>query len=164
MTMAPRFQKPSVHLQVLFLSLLIFFPGTVGSEIKLAKGQTIYVPAYSHIYYGDREQPFNLAVTLSIRNTDMENQIALTSVSYYDSQGQLIQKYLEREVRLAPLSSIRYVVKESDKSGGSGASFIVKWKSDKLVNVPIIETIMISTATQQGISFSSRGMAIKEYK
>jgi hypothetical protein len=156
-------RKTAVSLGVLGLFVAIVFPATVRSDVKLSKGQTIYVPAYSHIYYGDREQPFNLTITLSVRNTDMENQITLSSINYYDSEGKFIEKYLEKELKLAPLSSTRYVVKESDKSGGSGANFIVTWKSDKKVNVPIVETIMISTATQQGISFSSRGIAIREH-
>ena len=43
--------------------------------IMLSKGQTIYVPAYSHIYSGDRERPFLLTVTVSIRNTDLKQLI-----------------------------------------------------------------------------------------
>ncbi|MEN6439720.1 MAG: DUF3124 domain-containing protein [Syntrophobacter sp.] len=38
----------------------------------------------------------------------------------------------------------------------------MKWKSDAKVTEPIIETVMISTATQQGISFTSRGQVIEE--
>jgi hypothetical protein len=54
------------------------------------------------------------------------------------------------------------VVHESDKSGGSGASFLVEWESEKPVSPPIIETVMIGAQTQQGISFTSRGQVIKE--
>jgi hypothetical protein len=36
------------------------------------------------------------------------------------------------------------------------------WKSLEKVTEPIVETIMISTRTQQGISFTSRGQAIQE--
>jgi len=158
-----RSRKISVYLKILLLFAMIIFPGTARSETGLSKGQTIYVPAYSHIYYGDREQPFNLTITLSIRNTDMENPITLLSVNYYDSEGRLVQKCLENSFNLAPLSSTRYVIKESDKSGGSGASFIIAWKSEKKVSQPIAETIMISTLTQQGISFSSRGVVIREH-
>ena len=58
------------------------------------------------------------------------------------------------------MESLRYVIPESDKSGGSGANFIVEWKSDKYVNPPIVESVMIGTQTQQGISFTSRGRVI----
>jgi Protein of unknown function (DUF3124) len=158
-----RDKKTAVSLAVLGLFVAIVFPGTVRSDVKLSKGQTIYVAAYSHIYHGDHEQPFNLTITLSVRNTDMENQITLSSIDYYDTDGKFIKKYMDNEVKLAPLASTRYVVKESDKSGGSGANFMVTWKSEKKVTPPIVETIMISTSTQQGISFSSRGVVIKEH-
>ena len=67
---------------------------------------------------------------------------------------------METPVTLKPLESIRYVIPEKDKAGGSGANFIVEWKSDKSVNPPIVESIMIGTQSQQGVSFISRGQAI----
>lgn len=153
--------------RIILLALATFLLGAVGpgpalSQIRLLKGQTVYVPAYSHIYYGDRELPFYLAVTLSIRNTDPDRSITITAVDYYDSDGKLLQSYLNQEVKLGPMASTRYVVKESDKSGGSGANFVVRWKSEEKVTEPVMETVMISTNTQQGISFTSRGRAIKE--
>ncbi|MFZ5563764.1 MAG: DUF3124 domain-containing protein, partial [Thermodesulfobacteriota bacterium] len=63
-------------------------------------------------------------------------------------------------VTLKPLESLRYVVPERDTSGGSGANFIVEWKADKPVNPPIVESIMIGTQVQQGISFTSRGQVL----
>ena len=128
-----------------------------ASEMILSKGQTLYVPVYSHIYSGDREHPFYLAATLSIRNTDPKNDMTILSVNYYDSKGKMLRSYLEKQVILKPLATTRYIIKESDKSGGSGANFIVKWKSDVKINAPVIESIMIGTKTQQGISFISRG-------
>ena len=150
---------------ILNLGLFVFtltFPLPAGSQTKLLKGQTIYVPAYSHIYHGDKEQPFYLTVTLSIRNTDPDHSITIVSVEYYDKDGKLIKRYNENEIKLGNLASTRYIVKESDKAGGSGANFIVKWKSDAKVTEPIVESIMISTQTQQGVSFTSRGQAIRE--
>jgi len=126
----------------------------------LSRGQTIYVPAYSHIYSGDRERPFFLAVTLSIRNVDPNNTIEVAVVDYYETQGKLLKKFLEHSVRLGPLQSIRYVVPETDKGGGSGANFIVAWQAEKPVNPPVAEAIMIGTQSQQGISFTSRGQVI----
>jgi hypothetical protein len=127
---------------------------------KLSKGQLVYVPAYSHIYSGDREKPFLLTVTLSIRNIDTMHQINVTAVNYYETQGKLLRKKIDKPLTLNPLESLRYVIPESDKSGGSGANFIVEWHSDKPVNQPIIESIMIGTKSGQGISFTSRGREI----
>jgi hypothetical protein len=128
----------------------------------MVKGQTIYVPAYSHIYHGDKERPFDLAVTLSIRNTDPVHAIDLITVDYFDTEGKKVRSYLGSELKLGPMVSTRYVVPESDSIGGSGANFIVRWKSSEKVSEPIAETVMISTRTQQGISFTSRGQVVRE--
>lgn len=144
------------------LIVFIFVPLTIYAEgkIELSDGQKIYVPAYSHIYSGDRERPFLLTVTLSIRNINPNHSIRIVQADYYETLGKLLKKYVERPVVLKPLESIRYVVPESHRTGGSGANFIVTWKSDRPVNAPIVESIMIGAAGQQGISFTSRGRPI----
>jgi hypothetical protein len=152
----------SMFLILIILSAVVFgMTGTAVAEVPLFKGQTIYVPVYSHIYSGNREQPFYLAATLSIRNTDRAHAIVLTAVEYYDSEGTLLKHYLDKAFALNPMATKRYVVPESDKSGGSGAKFIVQWQSDQAVVEPLIEAVMISTKTQQGISFTSRGRVLE---
>lgn len=135
---------------------------SAAEEVHTSKGQTVYVPVYSHIYIGDNERPFNLTSTVSIRNTDPENQITVIEVNYYGSDGQLIKKYIDDPVKLNGFAATRYVVRESDTAGGSGANFIVKWKSDKEVNIPVIESVNVSARSQQGISFTSHGRVIKD--
>jgi hypothetical protein len=142
------------------MTLLWPWAAQADEMIALSKGQTVYVPAYSHIYSGDREQPFLLTVTLSIRNCDLQHQMTVTVVDYYETRGMLLKKYLDKPLVLAPLESVRYVVAQSDKAGGSGANFIVEWQADQAINYPIIETVMIGTQSQQGISFTSRGQVI----
>ena len=133
---------------------------TGAAEAISIKGQTVYVSIYSHVYSGDREHPYYLAATLSIRNTDPKHSITIVGVDYHDSDGKLLKRYLESPVTLSQAQSIRYVVKYSDKSGGSGANFYVTWKAERPVNAPIIESIMIGTQNQLGISFISRGKAV----
>jgi ketosteroid isomerase-like protein len=133
-----------------------------GIHADLSTGQVLYVPVYSHIYQGDRESPVYLAVTLSIRNVDPQRPIEVLSADYHDSKAQLLKKYQEGPVQLPPASSIRYVIQESDKAGGSGAFFMVAWRSDRPVNPPILESVMIGTKSQQGISFTSRGRVVAE--
>lgn len=65
-------------------------------------------------------------------------------------------------MRLDSMASAEFVVEESDRSGGLGANFVVVWKSQQSVSAPITEAIMIGTMSQQGISFSSRGQAVRE--
>lgn len=153
-----------IIVKLFFVLLFMFVHG--GTAVVAAppktSGQTVYVPVYSHIYSGNRERTFDLAVILSIRNTDMTESISLAAVDYYDSQGTLVKHYLESSQVLGPMGSIRYVVKESDTSGGSGANFVVKWKAENTVNPPVIESVMIGTQSQQGISFTSRGQVISD--
>jgi hypothetical protein len=131
---------------------------TNGDQIS---GQTIYVPIYSHIYTRDKSRVINLAATLSIRNTDAQNPIRINSARYYDTNGSLVKEYVDRPLRLAPMASTDFVVAEDDTSGGVGANFIVEWGASVEVTEPVVEAVMISTASQQGISFVSVGRVIK---
>ena len=145
----------------LFL-LLSFMPaaGLCGGP-ELSAGQHLYVPVYSHIYTGDKERPFNLAVTLSVRNTDPGSALRLTAVDYYDTEGRLVRKYLDAPRELGPLASIRYVVAERDVEGGSGANFLVRWEAAKPINAPVVESVMIGAQSGQGISFTSQAREIR---
>ena len=147
-------------LAISVITFLLPLPLAAGEPAMLSKGQTVYVPAYSHIYHGNKESPFLLAVTLSIRNIDPEQHVKITLVDFYETQGNLLKKYLDKPISLGPLESIRYIVPQKETTGGSGANFIVEWQSEKQVNPPIIESVMIGTQSSQGISFTSRGQAI----
>ena len=162
MPIRTRLIRPSGVTAFLVAAALLTGAALAGDDGSQSRGQTLYVPVYSHIYSGDRERPTYLAATVSIRNTDPNRAIQLESVDYFDSEGKLLRRYLEKPITLKPMASTRYVVSESDKAGGSGANFIIRWKSDALVNAPIAEGIMISTASQLGISFTSRGQVIRE--
>lgn len=151
-------------ISIIVIMSIPFILNAVSAEsgVELSRGQTVYVPIYSHIYSGNRERPFLLTATISIRNTDLSNAITILSVDYYDSSGKLIRRYLKAPVDLNALVSVRYVINESDTAGGSGAKTIIKWNSAQGVSPPIMESIMIGAQTQQGISFTSRGQVIKE--
>jgi hypothetical protein len=142
------------------IELALIPPGAPAQTVS--QGQLVYVPIYSHIYYGDQERTIPLTGTLSLRNTDPAQPITLLQADYYDNDGKLVRKYITQPVTLGPLGSTRFVVKASDTAGGSGANFLVRWKAAAPVNEPILEGIMIGTSMGQGISFTSRGVAIKE--
>jgi hypothetical protein len=152
---------------ILAVLLMIGFPGGKvysESEVKLSKGQTVYIAAYPSVYINERGAEFQLTVTLSIRNTDPAHGITITSIKYYDPTGALVKDYLEAPKKLPSLASIRFLAERTKSKGDScGPSFIVKWRSeDKEVNRPIIESIMIGTASTQGISFGSPGRVIND--
>jgi hypothetical protein len=152
-----------IHFLLLIILAGLLNPVVSSAEdIQLSAGQIVYVPLYSHIYSGVKARPFDLAATLSIRNTNLKTSIIIVSVKYYDTAGKLIKDYLDGPIELNALASTRYIIAENDKAGGSGANFVVAWKSDQRVNPPIIESVMIGTHSGQGISFASRGQVIKE--
>ena len=136
--------------------------GSAESEFHPASHQTVYVPVYSNVFHGDHDRPFHLNATLSIRSTDLEDPMTIVSVDYYDTDGRLLKRYVQKPFALAPLASVHYSIKESDQAGGFGANFLVRWRSAKPVNEPVIECVMISTRGQQGISFISPGRVIQE--
>lgn len=129
---------------------------------QLAQSQTLYVPSYSHIYIRDAERTMNLATTLSIRNTSPTDTLTLTRIDYYDSEGQKVRSYLNRTRQLGPLSSTHVVVEENDLRGGVGANFIVQWRATHPVSPPVVETIMITTQSTQGISFRSTARVLSQ--
>jgi hypothetical protein len=135
----------------------------LDDKTKIVMGQTIYVPIYSHIYYENQKNVFDLSATLSIRNTDLTHAIIVTSVRYYDTTGKLVKQYLEQPVELGSLASMDFVVERTDTSGGSGANFIVEWIAQKTVSEPVVEAVMISAVSNQGISFISSGKVIKNH-
>lgn len=145
----------------LLLLLLAATDGSATDPAARTTGQTVYVPAYSHIYHGNREAQLLLSVTLSIRNVDPDIPISISVVDYYETQGKLLKNFVTAPVTLAPLGSERYVIPQDDSSGGSGANFIVVWEAKRPTNPPIIETVMIGSQSQLGISFTSRGQALQ---
>ncbi len=129
---------------------------------QLSTGQALYVPAYSHIFIGHRSRTYKLSITLSIRNIDPKASLTLTTVDYHDTDGNLSKHFLDAPVVLGPMASTRYVVPVQENAGGSGANFVVRWQADHKINPPIVESVMIGTQSQQGISFTSRGQVIIE--
>ena len=125
------------------------------------QGQTVYVPAYSHVYHQDG-RPHLLTITLSLRNTSLEHPIVVTAVRYFDTQGAEVKSYLDKPLRVGPLATKSFLVERDDTSGGSGASFLVEWVATQPVTEPIVEAVMIDTSSQQGISFVSRGKVLLE--
>lgn len=126
------------------------------------RGQTVYVPVYSHVYHGDRERPFLLAATVAVRNVDPAATITVVAADYYDSDGRLVRRLVDAPQTVAPLASVRLVIPESDTAGGSGASCLVRWQAEAPALPPVVEAVMIGTRASQGISFTTSGRVVEE--
>lgn len=130
------------------------------SSEAAAAGGIVYVPVYSHIYFRDQRRTLNLAATLSVRNTDVRESITIRSIRYHGERGQLIRHYVAQPQTLGPLASTGFVVDEEDTSGGLGASFMVEWSAQAPVADPVVEAVMISARSAQGVSFISVGRTL----
>jgi hypothetical protein len=109
-----------------------------------------------------QDRTIDLAVTLTIHNTDFDAPIFLTSIRYYDTNGRLIREYLNEPRQLGPLASTDFFVESNEQSGGIGTNFIVEWVAEQPVFEPIVEAIMLNTSNQQGISLTTPGRVIKQ--
>jgi hypothetical protein len=125
-------------------------------ESLVTQGRTVYVPAYSHIYRGTGEA-VPLAITLSVRNTDAVEPIRIDRVRYFDDDGRLVREQPEVPLVLAPMAAAAFLVQAEDRSGGSGANFLVDWSAQESVSMPLIEAVMIG----DGLSFKSRGEPVQ---
>ncbi len=126
----------------------------------MTKGST-YLPVYSEIYQQNKNFTFNLTTTVSIRNISLNDTIYIYKADYYDTYGTRIRQYLDHPVYLQPMETIEIVVDEEDEDGGTGANFVFDWAIKKNKLEPLFEAVMISTAGQQGLSFTTRGVRKK---
>ena len=69
---------------------------------------------------------------------------------------------MQDPIFITPMETINIVIYQTDNAGGTGANFLVNWTlNDKAANPPLIEAVMKSTAGQQGISFTTRGVIME---
>ena len=130
-------------------------PATVVS------GQTLYVPAYSHIQHVEN-RIYLLAVNLSVRNTDASHPITVATVDFYDTNGELVRSYLDSPQELGPLAIGEYVVDWQHTGGGAGATFIVEWVAGEKVAEPLVEAVMVGATGAQAMAFVRKGVVIAE--
>lgn len=126
-------------------------------------GQTLYVPVYSSIYQNVESNLMHLTVILSIRNISPEERIIISQVDYYDTNGKLIKKYIEKPFYLNRLGTKEFVIPELDVSGGTGANYLVTWEAEKKIPAPLVETVMIGSYGSRGFAFSSRAQVIEAH-
>lgn len=120
-----------------------------------------YLSVYSQIYSQTEQNTKNLTVTVSMRNTDLTDTTFINGIDYYNTKGELIKSYINQTIYLLPMETIEVIIDEADKTGGTGGNFLFKWQHRPNTSEPLFEAIMISTAGQQGLSFSTTGKRVK---
>ena len=127
--------------------------------VDVVNGQTLYVPAYSHIQHVEN-RVYLLAVNLSVRNTDVSHPITVTAVDFYDTDGERVRSYVNGPQKLGPLAMAEYVVDWQHTAGGAGAAFIVEWVAGDEVTGPVVEAVMVGAAGTQAMAFVSKGVVV----
>lgn len=137
-----------------------FFHPVLDQGLTIGKKKLTYVPVYSNIFVSGGGK-LNMAITLTVRNTDFVSPVIIHAVSYYDTAGELIDNYLEQPYLLEAMASTHFFVTQSDLRGGVGANFIVEWSGEEFANTPVIEAVMAGSKGTHGISFITTGVNIK---
>lgn len=128
---------------------------------SLAQGST-YLAIYSEIYSFSEERIHPLTATISMRNISSVDTVFVLRADYYNTAGELIRTYFDQPIYIAPLETVEIIIDERDETGGTGANFIFEWATTPGRHAPHFEAVMISTSGQQGLSFTTRGIAREE--
>jgi len=149
-------------LTVLGLALLA---GPAAGQVRLLKGQTLYVPCYTSVMTGSRadSHSFEAKPTVYIHNTDQNNPLTIVRMDFYDTDGKLVEKYLQQPRQLNPNSSMRINMRELIKGEkGAGAHFIIQWQAENKVVEPLLQTWFVGAVGNRGYSFTSPVRVIQE--
>ncbi|MCU4175777.1 DUF3124 domain-containing protein [Carboxylicivirga sp. N1Y90] len=124
--------------------------------------ERIYVPVYTDVFHIDQSKLFPLTVTLSLRNTSINDTIYIYNVDYYNSKGKAIKQHIgdNSMLSLSPLESYDLVINKKTFSGDTGANFIVDWGRTCGSGQLMVQALMINTSGQQGLSFITDGKII----
>jgi hypothetical protein len=141
-------------------------PATVAAQPKgepaSIRGELIYVPIYSSIFYENNKDVLELAATLSIHNVNPDRPLTILRADYYDTSGKLIRKHLDKPLTLSALETKNMVVDRKDTKGGPGANFLVEWQGAPDAVGPIVEAVMVNTSSNLGIAFTTTGKVIRQ--
>jgi len=126
----------------------------------LSAGKT-YLSVYSQVYSQDEHRTHDLTATVSLRNTNISDSVYIETAVYYNTHGEAIRTYFDQPVYIRPMETVEIIIDEKDQAGGTGANFLFGWKAPKNADAPFFEAVMISTAGQQGLSFTTQGKNVK---
>ena len=132
----------------------------VGEVGELVVQHTTYVPIYSSLHVADHAQPIDLGATMSLRNVSDRVPVILTAVDYYDSDGVLVRSFLDKPSELGPLMTAEFFIARVDRSGGSGANFLIRWGLREPGPDLVAEAVMHGRDGAAGFSFLSEGRVV----
>ena len=158
-----------MHLIRLALASLLWFSGHAAGQAPVVRssGQVLYLPIYSHVWHGDLDskgEPAKalVSISVSIRNTDPQKPIRVTSAQYYDTDGKKLREYVNAPRTVKPMGTLELFIPRGDDTGGSGANFVIVWKSDSPASPPIVEGFHANLPAGRSIAFTTTARPIPE--
>ncbi len=152
----------------LAFAMLAAATGADAQEARpLSKGQTLYLPIYSHMLYGNLGKSGKASFVLmsalvSVRNTDPRRPIRVSTARYFDTNGKLLGERVPTPMLLPPLGTLELFVELNDASGGSGANFIIKWDAEQPVNPPLVESLHANMDGGKAVIFMTQSVPLAE--
>ena len=141
---------------------------TVAQETpSQATGQTLYLPIYSHMLYGNvgksgKVSQVLLSALVSIRNTDGRRPLRIVSARYYDTHGKLLSERVPKPVVIPPYGTHELFVELNDASGGSGANFVIRWDAEAPINPPLVEALHANMDGGKAVIFMTQSVPIND--
>lgn len=137
-----------------------------ADEPALSRGQTLYLPVYSHLWHGDLKQdryPLKSLVSalVSIRNTDPQHPIKVLSARYYDTGGKLLNEYVTTAKTIPPMGTFELFVEKKESAGGSGANFVIQWEAGTPTNLPVVEALHADIQGHRTLTFLTTARPIR---
>lgn len=150
-------------MRVLLLGLLLICSAAGAQE--RSKGETLYLPIYSHIWHGEvgrdgKPARTLVSVSVSIRNTDPAHSIRVSSAQYYDTGGKKLKEFFPKPVVIGPMGTQELFISRSDDSGGSGANFVVVWNADAAVSPPLVQAVHADLPGGRSVVFTTTARRI----
>ena len=152
----------------LFFALFSASTVTLAQEVRpLTKSQTLYLPIYSHMLYGNigksgKASNAMLSALVSIRNTDGKRALRIQSARYFDTQGKMLNERVPAPVTIQPYGTLEIFVDLNDSAGGSGANFIIKWDADQPINPPLVESLHANMDGGKAVIFMTQSVPVSE--
>jgi hypothetical protein len=157
----------SLTCAMIFAASLVSTAAFAQEARSLVKGQTLYLPIYSHMSYGNlgrsgKASQVLLSALVSIRNTDGKRPIRILSARYFDTNGKLLGDRVPAPVVIPPYGTLELFVELNDASGGSGANFIVKWEAEQPVNPALVEALHANMDGGKAVIFMTQSVPLVE--
>ena len=149
------------------LALLLAMGSALGQEARpKTPGQTLYLPVYSHLLYGNVVRSGSvsqvlLSALVSIRNTDPKRTIRVNFANYYNTQGKLLRNFVPQAVAVPPFGTHELFVEQNDVSGGSGANFVIEWSADGPANPPLVEWLHANMDSGKAVIVTTQAVPIR---